>query len=258
MVYLSHSYIYLTPVCPPIVRMPLSEHIPPAANPQVRPGTRIRHTQLPAAPRTPARPPRQASCRRYAPRTTGADRTHSVQSPVEPPDTRIGRSCRKTRFTRQRHRIGEPYPYPVGRCRLSRSGKGIRNERRLRRPVGTPRTAQKRKHRHKDNQNFFHGNSILFTVVPHSPSPDTPPEAQHRIPRRTPDRRNLSGSALQAPKTDRRRYPQPDDKESGRQAEVCRPHALMLSRTYCEARVRRPVSPAPYSCPERDRKRRTG
>ena len=227
MVYLSHSYIYLTPFCPPIVRMPLSEHIPPAANPQVRPDTRIRHTQPPAVPRTPARPPRQ-------------------------------RSCRKTRFTRQRHRIGEPYPYPVGRCRLSRSGKGIRNERRLRRPVGTPRTAQKRKHRHKDNQNFFHGNSILFTVVPHSPSPDTPPEAQHRIPRRTPDRRNLSGPALQTPKTDKRRYPQPDDKESGRQAEACRPHALMLSRTYCEARVRRPVSPAPYSCPERDRKRRTG
>ena len=146
----------------------------------------------------------------------------------------------------------------IGYDIMEKAGKGIRNERRLRRPVGTPRTAQKRKHRHKDNQNFFHGNSILFTVVPHSPSPDTPPEAQHRIPRRTPDRRNLSGSALQAPKTDRRRYPQPDDKESGRQAEVCRPHALMLSRTYCEARVRRPVSPAPYSCPERDRKRRTG
>ena len=254
--------------------MPLSEHIPPAANPQVRPGTRIRHTQLPAAPRTPARPPRQASCRRYAPRTTGADRTGGAsrqngRHPKKPGAPRPHPQCpkpgRTTRYPYRPllpqnalHEATAPYPYPVGRCRLSRSGKGIRNERRLRRPVGTPRTAQKRKHRHKDNQNFFHGNSILFTVVPHSPSPDTPPEAQHRIPRRTPDRRNLSGSALQAPKTDRRRYPQPDDKESGRQAEVCRPHALMLSRTYCEARVRRPVSPAPYSCPERDRKRRTG
>ena len=213
--------------------MPLSEHIPPAANPQVRPDTRIRHTQPPAVPRTPARPPRQASCRRYAPRTTGADRTGGASR-------QNGRHPKKTRRTSTAPTVSKArsnHPIPVSAApaakHASRGNGTVSANRILIRSVaaaspapervsatkggsaarGNARTAQKRKHRHKDNQNFFHGNSILFTVVPHSPSPDTPPEAQHPIPRRTPDRRNLSGPALQTPKTDKRRYPQPDDKE---------------------------------------------